>query len=113
MKALLAATLLATCVTAQAELHERTMKVMCGTAEDFNVTVQKYEETAVVYAASAADSSQITYGLYANFKSGTTSWVAHVGQTDEYCMIGIGDQIYTPNSSPLKDTPIGTRTIYK
>jgi hypothetical protein len=114
MRALAAAILLATSITAQAELHEKTIKIVCGSAEDFSLTVKKYKETAVLYAASKQDLQQITYGIYTNFVTGSSSWVAHVGETDEYCMIGTGDQIYIPDSSPLKDAlPVGTRIIYK
>lgn len=113
MRTIAAAILLATCVTAQAELHEKNIKVMCGSAEELNLTVEKYAESAILYAAAKADPQQITYGVYVNFKSGTSSWIAHLGPTDEYCMIGMGDQIHIPKSSPLIDAPIGTKTNYK
>lgn len=113
MKAIIAACLLSVCTISQAELHEKTVKVMCGTAEEFNITIGKFEEAAVLYANMKDDPQQISYGVFVNFKTGTSSWVAHLMQSDEYCMVGIGDRFYIPKSSPLKDTPIGTKTKFK
>ncbi len=86
---------------------------MCGTAEEFNITVGRYEETALIYANTKEDPQQINYGVFVNFKTGTSSWIAHIAPSDEYCMIGMGDRLYIPKLSPLKDLPIGTKTNFK
>lgn len=113
MKTLLAAILLATMVsTATAETRSRQIRFMCGTYEDVQVTMEKYGEKLVM-ATQSPDESTVNL-VYANFETQTTSWFIHDLQTDEYCMIGIGDKIYIPDASPLKQgTALGTRIIYK
>jgi hypothetical protein len=74
--------------------------------------MEKYNEKLVMATQSP---NKLTVNLvYANFETQTTSWFIHDLQTDDYCMLGVGDQIYIPDSSPLnKETGIGTRIIYK
>jgi hypothetical protein len=113
MKNLLAAILLATIATAAiAEPKSRQIRFMCGSFEDVEVTMEKYGEKLVM--ATQSPNEKTVNLLYANFETQTTSWFIHDLQTDEYCMLGVGDKIYIPDQSPLKQgSGIGTRTIYK
>jgi hypothetical protein len=113
MNKLLAAILLATlALAASAEPRPRQIRMMCGSFEDVEATVQKYSEKLVM--ATQAPNEETVNLVYANFETQTTSWFIHDLNTDEYCMIGIGKKIYIPESSPLnKSTGIGTRINYK
>jgi hypothetical protein len=113
MKNLLAAILLATIATAAiAEPKSRQIRFMCGSFEDVEVTIEKYGEKLVM--ATQSPNEKTVNLVYANFETQTTSWFIHDLQTDEYCMLGVGDKIYIPDQSPLKQSSgIGTRIIYK
>jgi hypothetical protein len=113
MKTLLAAILLATtALAANAEPRSRQVKFMCGSFEDVEATMQKYGETMVL--ATQAPNGLTVNLLYVNFETHTSSWFIHDLQTDEYCMMGVGKEIYIPDDSPLKEnTTFGTRVIYK
>jgi hypothetical protein len=111
MKTLLATTLLVVCVTAQATPRERNLQVMCGSKQEWTMTAEKYGEELVM--AAPAPNKETIISLWANFITGTSSWVTHVVATDEWCMMGIGDELLIPKDSPLNDKPIGTRTIFK
>ncbi len=113
MKTLLAAILLATtALAAYAEPHPRQVRFMCARQEDLEVTLEKYGEHMVI--ATRSPNGKTVNMLYANFETQTSSWIIHDLQTDEYCMIGVGDAIHIPESSELKQgTGLGTRIIYK
>ncbi len=113
MKNLLAAILLATtALAAYAEPRSRQIKFMCGSFEDVEATMQKYEEKLVI--ATQAPNEQTVNLLYVNFETQTSSWFIHDLQTDEYCMLGVGKAIHIPDESPLnKGTGIGTKVNYK
>ena len=112
MNKLLAAILLATLGSAAAEPRPRQIRMMCGSFEDVEATMQKYGEKLIM--ATQAPNEETVNLVYANFETETTSWFIHDLNTDEYCMVGIGKKIYIPESSPLnKGTGIGTRIIYK
>lgn len=113
MKTTLAAILLATtALLATAEPRSRQIKFMCGSFEDVEITMEKYGEKMVL--ATQAPNGTTVNILYANFETKTTSWFVHDLQTDEYCMLGVGDKIYTPDDSPLREnSKFGTRIIYK
>ena len=112
MKTLLAAILLATVtLAANAEPRSRQVKAMCGSFEDVEATMEKYGEKLVI--ATQAPNELTVNLLYVNFETHTSSWFIHDLQTDEYCMIGEGKEIYTPKESPLNNLSIGTRVIYK
>jgi len=113
MKNLLAAILLATLTSAAtAEPRSRQIRFMCGSFEDVEATMKKYGETMVL--ATQAPNELTVNLLYVNFETRTSSWFIHDLQTDEYCMMGVGKEIYIPDDSPLKDNTItGTRIIYK
>ena len=111
MKIIMAATLLAFAVTAQAEPRSRQVKAMCGSFEDVEATMEKYGEKLVI--ATQAPNELTVNLLYVNFETHTSSWFIHDLQTDEYCMIGVGKEIYTPKESPLNNLSIGTRVTYK
>jgi hypothetical protein len=113
MKTLLAAILLATLATAAiAEPRSRQIRFMCGSFEDVEITMEKYGEKLVM--ATQSPNQQTVNLVYANFETQTTSWFIHDLQTDEYCMLGVGDKIYIPDDSVLnKGTGTGLRTSYK
>jgi len=113
MKNLLAAILLATIATvAIAEPRSRQIRFMCGSFEDVEVTMEKYGEKLVM--ATQSPNEQTVNLVYANFETQTTSWFIHDLQTDEYCMVGVGNKIYVPDESPLKQgIGLGVRIIYK
>jgi hypothetical protein len=113
MKTILTASLLViTALTATAEPVTRQMKFTCGSYEDVEITMEKYNEKLVM--ATQSPNKQTVNLVYANFETQTTSWFIHDLQTDDYCMLGVGDQIYIPDHSPLnKGTGVGTRIIYK
>ncbi len=113
MKTILAAILLATiATTATAEPRSRQIKLMCGSFEDVQATMEKYGEKLIM--ATQAPNEETVNLVYANFETETTSWFVHDLNTDEYCMAGVGKRIYIPDESPLKQgAAIGTRIIYK
>lgn len=113
MKTILAAILLATIAgSALSEPRTRQIKFMCGSFEDVEVTMEKYGEKLVM--ATQSPNKNTVNLVYANFETQTTSWFVHDLQTDEYCMMGVGEQIYIPDESPLKQgIGLGVRTIYK
>lgn len=113
MKRLLAAILLATtALAANADPKSRQIRFMCGTLDDVNITMEKYGETLVM--ATQSPNGETVNLLYANFETQTSSWFIHDLQTDDYCMLGVGDKIFIPNDSPLNQgTGIGVKTIYK
>lgn len=111
MKTILAAILLATiALAANAEPRSKQIRFMCGSFEDVEVTMEKYGEKLLM--ATQSPNGQTVNLVYVNFETNTTSWFIHDLQTDEYCMLGVGDKIYIPNESPLKQE-MGVKTIYK
>jgi hypothetical protein len=113
MKTLLAAILLVTIASATtAEPISRQIRMMCGSFEDVEITMQKYNEKMVI-ATQAPDERTVNI-LYVNFETQTSSWFIHDLTTDEYCMAGVGNATYIPEDGALKQgTAIGTRIIYK
>jgi hypothetical protein len=111
MKTLMAAILLATSLAAQAEITEKTVRMICGSKEDFLGTTTKYKEVPILGAVNP--DVQAIYSLWANLATGTTSWAVQYPKTGEWCMIGVGMDIIIPDGSPLTDAPIGTRTSYQ
>lgn len=103
---LLAALLSVVSVNVFAEPHPRQIRFMCASLEDLEMTIEKYNEKLVI--ATKAPNGRSVNMLYANFETQTSSWVIHDLQTDDYCMIGVGDAIHLPD-----DSPIGTRINYK
>lgn len=113
MNKLLATILLVTLTSvAVAEPRSRQIRFMCGSLADVELTMEKYGEKLVM--ATKSPNQETVNLVYANFETQTTSWFIHDLQTDEYCMLGVGDKIYIPDSSPLKQgTGLGKRIIYK
>jgi hypothetical protein len=113
MKNILAAILLATiALAATAEPRPRKIQMMCGSFEDVEATMEKYGEKLIM--ATQSPNEQTVNLVYANFESETTSWFIHDLQTDEYCMVGVGKQIYIPDDSVLKKgIGIGLKAAYK
>lgn len=112
MKTLLAAILLATtALAANAEPRSRQIRFMCGSLEDVQMTMERYGEHLVI--GSIAPNKKTANLLFVNFETKTTSWFIHDIQTDEYCMMGVGDDLIIPDDSPLNEAPIGTKTIFR
>ena len=111
MNKLLATILLIITSSVYAEVSQKTIRVVCASKEEVKATVEKYGEEPV-YVGINKEAGTVT-SLWANFKSGTSSWVTQVLATGEWCMVGIGTEQFIPEDSPLKDAPIGTRTKYK
>jgi len=112
MKSLFAAIILAFVIqAADAEPNQKTIRVMCGSKEEFKLTAEKYGEEPI-YVGINKEGGQVT-SLWANLKTGTSSWVTQVLMTGEWCMISVGTEHYIPEDSPLQSAPIGTRTKYK
>ena len=108
---LFAAILLASLSAANAEPRSRQIRLMCGSIEDVNATMEKYGEKLVL--ASLAPNKETVNLLYVNFETQTSSWFIHDLQTDEYCMAGVGDQLHIPKDSPLNLAPVGKRILYE
>jgi hypothetical protein len=111
MNKLLAAVLLITATLVHAEPVQRTLKVVCASKEEVKATVEKYGEEPV-YVGINKEAGVVT-SLWANLKTGTSSWVTQILVTGEWCMIAVATEQFVPEDSPLKDSPIGTRTKYK
>jgi hypothetical protein len=111
MNKLLAAILLVTTLLVYAEPHQRSIKVVCASKEEVKATVEKYGEEPI-YVGLNKENSVVT-SLWANLKTGTSSWITQVLATGEWCMIAVGTEQFIPEDSPLKDAPIGTKTKYK
>lgn len=99
MRHFIALFLLSICFVAHAEPRARQIQFMCGTEEQALVTIQQYGEKLIT--ATLAPNKRTVNLLYINFATQTSSWFIHDLQTDEYCMMGVGDQIYIPKESPL------------
>ena len=111
MKTLVVAILLAFTITAHAEITEKTVTMTCGTQEDFAQTAKKYKEIPILAAPNTE--SLVIYSLWANLETETTSWVIQFPTTNEWCMMGISNEIIIPDISPLSSAPIGTRIKFK
>ena len=113
MKNYFLAILLATLTTVTlAEPRARQIRFMCGSLEDVEVTMEKYGEKLVM--ASMSPNKETMNLLFVNFETQTSSWFLRDLQTDEYCMMGVGDNIHIPKESPLNlGTGIGAKTLYK
>jgi hypothetical protein len=107
MKTLLAAILLASLTTVQAEPKSRQVRFMCGSYEELKMTTEKYGENLVLVSLSPDE--RVENYLYVNFQTSTSSWIIHDRKTDDYCMMGVGELLYIPDDSPLKDAPIGEK----
>jgi hypothetical protein len=111
MKKILAAILLATIATAaNAEPRTRQIRFMCGSFEEVEMTMEKYGEKLVL--ATIAPNKETINMLWANFETQTSSWFVHDLKTNEYCMMGVGDEMLIPKESPL-NSELGTKTLYK
>lgn len=113
MKTIIAAILLATtALAATAEPRSKQIRFMCGSFEDVEVTMEKYGEKLLM--ATQAPNERTVNLVYINFETQTTSWFIHDLETDEYCMLGVGDKIYIPDTSPLQHSSrFGTKINYK
>ena len=111
MKTILAAILLATSLAAHADLSEKSIKLVCGNQADIEKTVDAYKETAVMIGLNKE--AGIANWLFVNMEKGTSSWIAQLIASDEWCMLGVGTQVVVPEGSPLVDTPVGTRIKFK
>ena len=100
MRHFFALLLLSICLVAQAEPRSRQIQLMCGSEEEALLTVEQYGEKLIT--ATLSPNKRTVNLLYINFETQTSSWFIHDLQTDEYCMMGVGNQIYIPKESPLE-----------
>jgi hypothetical protein len=110
MKQLFAILLLLTATTVTAEPRTRTIRFMCGSFEDVQATMDKYGEKLII--ASLAPNKETVNMLWVNLETQTSSWFVHDLKTNEYCMMGVGDNLLIPKESPL-NSELGTKTTYK
>jgi hypothetical protein len=81
---------------------------MCGSYEELKMTVEKYGENLIM--VSLSPDQRVENYLYVNFQTSTSSWIIHDRNTDDFCMMGVGELLYIPDDSPLKNAPIGEKT---
>lgn len=93
-------TLMFVCSAAVAELDRKDVSVVCGNKKDLDATLKKFNETPIIASYSKADN--VAFALYGNIETGTTTWVAHLLGTDEYCSFGSGDTIAIHKNSILQ-----------
>lgn len=112
MKTLLAAILLATtALAANADPRPRKIQTMCGSLEEVNMTMEQFGEKLVM--ASIAPNQETVNLLFVNFETQTSSWFIQDLESNEYCMIGVGNSIMIPKDSPLNTgTGIGKKINY-
>lgn len=99
MKTLLAATLLAITVSANADTRPRLIQTMCGSYEDMITTMETYGEELVIASMSA--NKKTVNMVWVNFKTKTSTWFIHDKEKNEYCMAGTGEDLMIPKDSPL------------
>jgi len=90
---------LCSCLNAAAEPRAKQVQFMCGSEDDALITVERYGEKLIT--ATLSPDGQLVNMVYINFETQTSSWFIHDLRTDEYCMMGIGTEIYVPPESPL------------
>ena len=108
MNKLLASFLLLTSMLAHAEPEMRSLTTVCGSREEMLNTLKNYHEEPIM--ASMNKEAGMMLWLFANMETGTSSWVAQVIKTNEWCMMGIGTEVILPPNSPLST---GTKIIFK
>ena len=109
MKKFVAAILLATsALAAHAEPELRSLSTVCGSREDMLNTLNNYKEAPIM--ASMNKEAGMMLWLFVNLETGTSSWVAQVIKTHEWCMLGVGTEVILPPNSPLST---GTKIIFK
>ena len=108
MNKLLASILLIASVIAHAEPELRSLSTVCGSQDDMLNTLKNYKEIPIM--ASINKEAGMMLWLFANMETGTSSWVAQVLKTNEWCMMGIGTDVILPPNSPLST---GTKIIFK
>lgn len=75
-------------LTAHAEVHEKQVTVKCAGEKDFKLMIEAYKETPIVMATNQEDG--VILLVWANKKTETSTWIAHLPATGEYCTFGAG-----------------------
>jgi hypothetical protein len=84
-------------IAAHAEIHEKTVTVKCGDEKEFRSLVQAFKETPVVMAKNEEDN--VVLIVWANRETKTSTWIAHLPATGEYCTFGAGSTLSIPKTS--------------
>jgi len=86
-------------ITAHAEIHEKTVTVKCGNEKEFRSLVKEFKETPVVMATNEVDN--VVLIVWANKETRTSTWIAHLPTTGEYCTFGAGSTLSLPKTSQM------------
>lgn len=99
MKTLFLALLL-TSSFAHATVQQRTLQLLCGTQADLSQTLQKYNEQPVIVATN----SSMSYSVWANVETQTSTWILKTPEPDLYCVMGVGQtlQVFEPQDPKSK-----------
>jgi hypothetical protein len=84
-------------IAAHAEIHEKTVTVKCGDEKEFRSLVQAFKETPVIMATNEVDN--VVLIVWANKETKTSTWIAHLPATGEYCTFGAGSTLSIPKAS--------------
>jgi len=81
-------------LTAHAEVHEKTVTVRCANEKEFKMMIDAYKESPVIMATNQEDG--VILLVWANKETETSTWMAHVPATGEYCTFGAGTTLSLP-----------------
>ena len=84
-------------IAAHAEIHEKTITVNCGDEKEFKLLVQAFKETPIVMATDEEDN--VVLMVWANKETKTSTWIAYLPGTKEYCTVGSGTALSLPKRS--------------
>ena len=86
-------------IAAHAEIHEKTVTVKCGDEKEFRSLVQTFKETPVIMATNEVDN--VVLIVWANKETKTSTWIAHLPLTGEYCTFGAGSTLSIPKAAQI------------
>ena len=84
-------------ISAHAEIREKTVTVKCGDEKEFRSMIQAFKETPLVMASNEVDN--VILIVWANKETKTSTWIAHLPLTGEYCTFGAGSTLSLPKIS--------------
>jgi hypothetical protein len=86
-------------IVAHAEIREKTITVKCGDKKEFRSMIRAFKETPVVMATNEPDN--VILIVWANKETQTSTWIAHLPSTGEYCTFGSGLTLRLPKTSQM------------
>ena len=86
-------------ISAHAEIHEKTVTVKCGDEKAFKSLMQTFKEKPLVMATNEPDN--VILIVWANKETQTSTWIAHLPSTGEYCTFGSGLTLRLPKTSQM------------